>query len=443
MVSSKLSMKGLITNVLFAVPWTLSTMCAEISAGPLPAISASRFAPEAVTAQPPAVILRLKGIGSGDASADAKDLQVAAGVAYVASSGGLEIYSVTNPSAPAWVGGYKASATANAIAVVGRYAYLAEGTARTLTNDPGALEIIDVVDPANPMRLGRIETLGRANDVRIAGNMAYVAESLHWTGSNLLGSLEIFDVSTPAKAVRKATFNTAGSATSVDVSGSYAYLADGVIDLQVLDVSDPGNPQQVGMYLSDVVHNACGFEPGGPGTRVQVANGLAYSAGDNGLHILDISDPTHPISISDNFCSPVYAIYVAGQHAYIPVWHSIESTFFLLIDEISNPGNLVGVGMKKDWRPSGMQVEGNLLYLAAVPLEVYEISNRPAITHLSIALDSLVVAWDYAPGFVLQRAITPAEPLWKDVPGSGEVNGLRGMNLVPSGANEFFRLVRP
>jgi hypothetical protein len=255
------------------------------------------------------VIPRLKGTGVGsnvNGNGNGTDVQVLGNLAYLTWSlgwggdtnhqGGLEIFSVTNPTAPMRVGGCESVAPVNAIQVVGQFAYLAEGMARTLTNDPGTFEIIDVSDPTNPMRVGGVATLARANEIRVVGNFAYVAESTRWTSSNLLGTLEIFDISTPTNPIRVAIFDTAGSATSVDVSGGHAYLADGVTDLQVLDVSDPSKPQPVGAFISDVAHNACGFEPGGPAKFVQVVSNFAYSSGDNGLHVLDISDPSHPLA---------------------------------------------------------------------------------------------------------------------------------------------------
>ena len=40
----------------------------------------------------------------------------------------------------------------------------------------------------------------------------------------------------------------AGLLMGVAVSGNYAYVADGVAGLQVIDVSNPANPQRVGGY---------------------------------------------------------------------------------------------------------------------------------------------------------------------------------------------------
>ena len=403
------------------------------------ALMAGWFVPVNVSAAPQAVFLRLKGVGVGSSpAAGGSDVQVLGNYAYVAS-GGLEIFSVTNPSAPLWVGSYGSHAPVNAVRVVGPYAYLAEGTVQTLTNDPGTLEIVDVSDTANPARVGSVDTLGRANSVRVANNYAFVAESVRWTGSNLLGALEIFDVSTPTNPVRVATFDTAGSATSVDVSGGHAYLADGVTDLQVIDVSDPHNPWRAGVYHSDSSHNACGAEAGGPASHVQVLDNLAYSSGNNGVNVLDVSDPAHPAQIGNNFCLPAQGFHVSGQYAYAMTWVSGANTFLLRVLDASDPTRLVTVGGKENWGSTRLQVVDRWVYRAGIPLLVYEISAQPVIESLSIAGGMLVLTWENAPGFVLQRTSSLSEPHWSNVPGSESASRVE---LPLGNGNEFFRLSR-
>lgn len=401
-------------------------------------------------AQTQPVFLRFTGVAVGESPGYSTDLQLVGNRAYLAwassnwagetnHEGGLEIYGLENPSAPIPLGGCKGRTWAKAVHVVGHYAYLAEGAAKTYTNDPGLFEIIDVSDPANPVRLSGGDTLGQANAVRVVNNYAYVAESTRWTGTNLLGALEIFDVSTPTNPVRVAIFDTTGSVTSVEVSGHHAYLADGVTDLQVLDISDPGNPQRVGDYHSDATHNACGFEPGGPANFVQVVGHLAYSAGENGLHVLDISDPMHPVSVSDNFCYPIQSLHVSDQFVYATIWASFANTFILAVLDASDPTNLMVVGWKWNWISPVFGVASNLVYVATHPLSVYEIVDRPSITSLSINADSLILTWENAPGFVLQRTTTLIDPAWSDVPGS---EGNTSIWLPMTGDSGFFRLAK-
>lgn len=390
-------------------------------------------------AQTSPVFLQLKGVGIGSpVSGGGTGVQVAGNIAYVVHAGGLEIYTVTNPAAPVHIGRHETQLPANAGTLAGRYVCLALGAAQNLTNDPGAFEIVDVGDPFNPVRVGHTSAVARANDIRIAGDCAYVAECTRWTGSNLVGALEIFDISTPTNPLRIANFDTAGCVTSIDVSGDYAFLTGGVIDLQVLDVSDPANPRRVGVYQPDL--SRCAFEPLGPANYVQVVGNLAYCAGGNGLNVLDISDPTQPVRISDNSCIPIYELHIAGHYAYAPMFHSSMDTFVLHIIDTTNPTDLLTVGLKVDWRPAPMQVVSNLIYVARNPLLVYELTDRPAIHSISSKDSNLTLVWDYAPGFVLQRATSLVDPLWSVVPDSADQISI----VLPATAgNEFYRLVRP
>ena len=65
---------------------------------------------------------------------------------YVADQfSGLEVIDVSNPTKCVRVGGYASRGDARAVAVVGKYAYLADG---------GGSQVIDVSNPANCVRVG-------------------------------------------------------------------------------------------------------------------------------------------------------------------------------------------------------------------------------------------------------------------------------------------------
>jgi len=397
------------------------------------------WVPLHLLAQTHPVFLQLKGTGTGNRIIGAgTGVGIAGNFAYVSHSGGLEIYCVTNPALPVRVGGSESQSPANAIQLAGHYVYLALGPRQSITNDPGAFEIVDVSDPSSPVRVGYTNTYARANDIRVTCHHAYVAEATRWTGSNLLGALEIFDISTPSNPVRVAVFDTPGAVTSVDVSGNHACLTDGVTDVQVLDVSDPGHPSRIGIYQPDL--SRCAFEPLGPADYVQLVGNLAYSAGGNGLNVLDITNPSQPVRVLDNTCIPIYSLQVVGHYAYMAIFHSFLNTFILHVVDTSNLTNWVPVGLKADWPPVRMEVVDNLIYLATDPLLVYELSDRPVIQSISKKDGNVTLVWDYAPGFVLQRTTSLTDPFWTDVPDSVDQNTI---DLPAIGENQFFRLARP
>ena len=124
-------------------------------------------------------------------------------------------------------------------------------------------------------------------------------------------------------------YNLWDYAQDVVVVDDLAYVSTGSSGLQIVDVSDQGNPVVVG-FVDDIHVN----------TKVAISGEIAYApAGDRGLCIISISDPTNPevigyfetsalagvITISGNYC------YVAGR-------------FNLSIVTIADPNNLEEVG---------------------------------------------------------------------------------------------------
>ena len=72
---------------------------------------------------------------------------------------------------------------------------------------------------------------GMPTGLALSGNYAYMASDP--------GGLQVIDVSDPANPQRVGRCDTSGSALDVAVSGNYAYVADGNAGLQVIDVSNP------------------------------------------------------------------------------------------------------------------------------------------------------------------------------------------------------------
>ncbi|MBE9263269.1 hypothetical protein IQ224_14180 [Microcystis sp. LEGE 00066] len=108
--------------------------------------------------------------------------------------------------APTLVGVWDRLSNANAVTIVGNYAYAVGDT----------LEIIDISNPSNPIFKGNYDnTSGYAFDVQIVGNYAYLAD---WDSG-----LQIIDISNPTNPTLKGNYNTSGYAVGVQIVGKYAY----------------------------------------------------------------------------------------------------------------------------------------------------------------------------------------------------------------------------
>jgi hypothetical protein len=126
--------------------------------------------------------------------------------------------------------------------------------------------------------------------------------------------LEVIDVSNPANPQYVGGYATSGvsrHATGVALSGNYAYMADGGADvagLQVIDVSNPANPQWVGEY-----------DTSGYARDVAVSGNYVYVAdGSAGLQVIDVSDPTNARRVGGyNTSGSAEGVAVSGNYAYV------------------------------------------------------------------------------------------------------------------------------
>jgi uncharacterized secreted protein with C-terminal beta-propeller domain len=98
--------------------------------------------------------------------------------------------------------------------------------------------------------------------------------------------------------------DTPGCAEDIAFIGSLAYVADDNAGIQIIDMSDPAEPEIIGHV-----------DTPGQARSVEVKDDRAYVAdGDNGVHIIDISTPRAP-HIIDTIDTPGHArdIMVNGK----------------------------------------------------------------------------------------------------------------------------------
>jgi hypothetical protein len=258
---------------------------------------------------------------SSSATTDAAvAVDVVGNYAYIADrDGGLQIFDISNPSNPVHVGAYdfNQQGIAQAIDVVGNLAYLAVGEA--------GLQIIDISNPANPTFVGSIATPARARgvfvEVKGAQTLAYVADD---SGNG--GGLQIIDVTDPANVGQVDGFgnlvnhigsfgvSTAGGlAGGVIVRDDIAYVTDGNNGLLIIDVSDPTLPN------GNLTFHKTVATIGGAAIGLDIVGDFAYVANrEGGVQVIDISDPFNA-SYDHTLQTPGIAtgVKVVGNFAYV------------------------------------------------------------------------------------------------------------------------------
>jgi len=183
------------------------------------------------------------------------------------------VLDIHNLCRPRRVGAYNFEGHAHNLAVQNGYCYLAD-------TDHG-LHTIDVSDPEEPEFLGLNPTPNRAYDLVIQGDYLYLADA----ADDDEGGLRIFDISSPDWEWQRSFFNTPHRTKYVAVSGDYCWIScpyDSSYTLYVINVSDPGNPHEVGFYTS------CGDRYRYP--HIAICGTICYVADHYGLTIYDCSD---------------------------------------------------------------------------------------------------------------------------------------------------------
>jgi len=130
------------------------------------------------------------------------------------------------------------------------------------------------------------------------------------------------------------SYELQGTACDLAIKDGYAYLA-GSAGLCAVDITDPANPHLAGAY-----------ETPRSALYIAVSGSYAYltlGSGDveDGLYIIDISDPQYPIFTGyyDMSGGYVYNLFLVGEYAYVV--NHFES---ITIVNVSNPSNPIYEG---------------------------------------------------------------------------------------------------
>lgn len=173
------------------------------------------------------------------------------------------------------------------------------------------------------------------------------ADDNEFTGTNTFYDVVNFrgKIATPTPI---GDIDTSG-AQKVFVAGSYAYISDGDDGLRIIDITNPAVP----VLVSTVDVSAFAT------SETVVAGNYAYLADGGGLSIVDVADPTNPEFLSS--VSEVFAqtIVVSGKYAYV------GTLFGLDVIDISDPYNPVitdNINLGQQLR--GVAVSGKYAYIS-------------------------------------------------------------------------------
>ncbi|MBI2422886.1 MAG: hypothetical protein HYV27_08650 [Candidatus Hydrogenedentes bacterium] len=276
---------------------------------------------------------------AGTLSLPSGDVFAVGNIAYVCSDIFLHMVNISNPANPLLLGSYTSlQGPCYIVKVLNGYAYIVTGS-----------ETVDIVDVSNPsapagLAVAQIPDVDLQN-ISVAGGYMYAAG---W-----YGGFKAVDISNASAPLLVGSFATLGVAYAVAVQGHYAFVAVNNLGLEILDITNPMNPESVGNLAS------------GPYTHnLTVAGDYAYLTGNGqgGLMVVDITSLTAPTlaGVYRSDADSIMDIVKIGNYAYAS---SITDGLYVL--DVSQPDHPVTVATENSHGSTRLAIRGSNLYIAS------------------------------------------------------------------------------
>lgn len=203
------------------------------------------------------------------------------------------------------------------------------------------LQIFDISNPDAPTLLSTLLTGDYSWDIWVHNGFAYIADF------NI--GVSIIDVSSPEEPKLVGSVTWADRYPSAEIlreEGNTIYVAASDHGLIVIDISDPDDPVVASSYRPIRIGNAEGLAVRDGVVYLAQGSELELSVGDaqieftttidNGLHIIDTTDPYAPQLISKvKFMGWVEGVHIAGKYVYIA--NGFNGVRSIDVDDIANP----------------------------------------------------------------------------------------------------------
>jgi hypothetical protein len=281
---------------------------------------------------------------------------------------GLLVVGASNPKALRLLGSYDAPLSGAAFDVE------PTGSTAFVTRDFIGLGAVEVSNPANLRFLGSESSFVKGAPVRTSWKLALAGKYAVMADVNL--GFRVIDLSNLAQMSQVAGIAEPRSLSDVILQGNIAYVSSVEHDppqgdpkalrsLRTIDISNPLNPQQVGLLKME--HNTQAM--------AILGNYLFYpdmleikelSEGKtSAMHVIDISNPANPVQVGEidttSLCPVATSLVMMGNIAYVG-----DQSRGMCLYDISNPANPQDAGTFKDvLQLYDMALVGERIYTAS------------------------------------------------------------------------------
>lgn len=342
------------------------------------------------------------------------------GKAYIAcNASGLFIVDVSTPNAPVVLSSNEIPGVMLSIAVRDQTAYLVDASKE-------GVRVVDIADPNNPAEVGFFDT-----DL-IPTTYKVMPWSIDMCGEQLclavfnygLVVLDVSDSTNPSMIGGYSPFSPSG----IICDEKIAYLLSDLDGVRVFDLSDPTQPQQIGMMPTSVGGFEFTIQDTVERNQFLTDGKLFIPDQARGLTLVDVSQPGSPVRIGQ-YVSPVpdwmFDIDVVDEIAYVACRYG-----GLRVVDVSDPLNMTELAYDDERKDLHLQnpvdidvyKDNALIADANTPFILWDISDPEVLNYLGgvyddVATDSgddLVVLGNtvYLSASGLQDAFYPGWGLW-------------------------------
>ncbi len=304
------------------------------------------------------------------------------------------------------------------VVVAGNYAYVL--TARQGLPG-GAIKILDVSNPASLRVVGSYGNTSY-DGLIVHGNLGYVSNG---------AQLQVLNLSNPASPQLIRTVSLTGSLAGDGgtVVGNRLYLCEGPSGLSVWDISQPDNPQRLGILGNLGVVRSVHVS----GNYAFVAAGQWLGGIQGGMRVIDVSNPASMNVVAEvrEGDNPTFPLVRVDNYLYMPI---MDFSGYSVVIDISNPAS-PGIRGSLDGMVGGANIGANrAVSYRSARLDIWDITNRTNPTSVVAFVERVPQAVAYDSGF----AFTAEEGLFGvyDVTNPSTIRGVTTLLLPNNPTND-------
>jgi len=204
--------------------------------------------------------------------------------------------------------------------------------------------IVDVSDPTAPMQLSVLNTGSNPGNIFLVSSYLYINVS-EYSAENPKMSIQVIDVSDPSNPQVAATVAVAPEASIKEASDNRLYCT-GEDGFRIMDISSPLEPREIGFYADPTGvegHSTTGSDwdtMDGFFDVTVVGNHAFIASALSGLRVLDITDPSNIKEVTKlDTLVITLSISAYDNLAFLPGAIQEPFHFEMLVVDITEPAN--------------------------------------------------------------------------------------------------------